>query len=157
MAAEEAVKAWNSWAPETTAPSIELCDQVVVCRDCSVEFVFSVAEQQFFLSKGYENGKTRCKDCTAAKKARFGEKKEKGSVEAERLQRATCAVCGETGHKAKFCSKATCFNCGKAGHQSKDCKEERKNQAGGGVCFKFQSGSCTRGATCRFAHILESS
>jgi len=128
----------------------------VYCRDCGNDFVFTVGEQQWWASKGYDGGRTRCNECTKVKKARFGEATGKGAAAAERAARTTCYTCGETGHSSKECKQSPCFNCGKVGHKSKDCAEPRDNRAGGGVCFKFQSGSCTRGATCRFAHVIES-
>ena len=48
-------------------------DETLQCRDCGGDFIFTVGEQEFFKSKGFENKKTRCADCTAAKKSRFGE------------------------------------------------------------------------------------
>ncbi len=142
-------------ADEAPSASSGLVDKTIVCVECGVDFIFSVGEQQFFLSKGYANGKSRCADCTAAKKARFGEKAGKGSAALERAAKAVCKVCGQIGHMARDCKEAKCYNCGQTGHRSKDCPEPRLNQAGGGVCFKFQTGQCTRGDSCRFAHILE--
>lgn len=162
--ASEAVGSWEQWNAQASAEASSgttnsaatgLSDQHVVCKDCGEDFIFTVGEQQFFLSKGYEGGKSRCAACTSLKKARFGEKTGKGTAAAERAAKTTCFTCGQVGHNSKQCTQATCFNCGKAGHRSKDCKEPRDNRAGGGVCFKFQSGSCTRGDTCRFAHVLE--
>ena len=48
-------------------------DMTLNCRDCNAEFVFSEGEQEFFASKGWDNQPTRCAECKAAKKARFGE------------------------------------------------------------------------------------
>ena len=159
-AAEVAQACEASTAPPTPTKSsagftLGVADQTVVCRDCNSDFIFTVGEQQWFKSKGYEGGKTRCDECTKAKKARFGETTGKGVAAAERAAKTVCYTCGETGHSSKNCKQSTCFNCGVLGHRSKDCKVPRDNRAGGGVCFKFQSGSCTRGADCRFAHILE--
>ena len=126
------------------------------CCECGSEFTFSVGEQKWFSDKGYSGGKTRCNECTAAKKQRFGEKAGRGTAAAERAAKTTCYTCGKTGHKTQQCPDAPCYNCGQVGHRSRDCKQPRENQAGGGVCFKFQSGQCTRGEGCRFAHILES-
>ena len=48
------------------------------------------------------------------------------------------------------------YTQGENGHRSKDCPAPRNNQAGGGLCFKFQqTGACPRGASCRFAHVAE--
>lgn len=65
-------------APPLTATEAALEDETLVCRDCSSEFMFTVGEQQFFLDRGWANKKTRCAECQAAKKARFGEGKGKG-------------------------------------------------------------------------------
>ena len=120
----------------------------------SPPLTLQVAEQEFFLSQGYMNGKSRCKECTRAKKARFGEATD---AAARRAATTTCYACGKVGHSSKDCKvkPLSCFNCGGTGHKSRDCPQPRDNSAGGGVCFKFQSGSCTRGDACRFAHILE--
>ena len=132
-----------------------MADRTLSCIDCGCDFLFSVGEQEWYRSKGYTTGKTRCAECTAAKKARFGETAGKGHTARDLLAKTMCRVCGELGHKSNACPKAPCYNCGKPGHLSKDCTVPRNNQAGGGVCFKFQSGTCTRGAACRFAHVLE--
>jgi hypothetical protein len=126
-------------AAEPTPSAFE--DETRTCVDCGSDFVFAAAEQRWFHEKGYDAAtRTRCPECTRAKKARFGEKAGPGTAAAERL------------------SKTTCYTCGKSGHKGKDCPEApRDNSAGGGVCFKFQSGSCTRGDSCRFAHVLENS
>ena len=129
-------------------------DQWITCNECGADFCFSASEQRFFREKGYA-AKTRCSECTAAKKLRFGETSGKGTAAKERAAKTKCYICGNMGHLPKDCRKAPCYNCGQLGHKSKDCKEPRLNQAGGGVCFKFQTGSCTRGDSCRFAHIKE--
>ena len=142
-------------APPATSSAGGFTDQWLPCVDCGVSFLFSASEQQFFMEKGYSGAKSRCKDCTAAKKARFGEDSGKGTAERQREARATCAFCGTVGHSKKNCKMAPCYNCGTTGHKSKDCPQPRNNQAGGGVCFKFQTGTCTRGESCRFAHVKE--
>ncbi len=45
-------------------------DKTIVCRDCEAEFVFTVAEQEFYKEKGFQNEPVRCKECRMAKKAR---------------------------------------------------------------------------------------
>ena len=174
----EAIDTWSSWwdgkgkpgsAPESTVASpvaasksapldgpdgAALKDQSVSCIDCGAEFIFSAAEQKFFLEKGYTNGKSRCVECTRAKKQRFGEATPKGSGAAIRNAKATCKTCGEKGHVTASCPHAKCFNCGGLGHRSKDCPKPRSADAG--ICHKFQSGRCTRGDACRFAHVMKS-
>lgn len=88
-----------------------LVDKTITCIDCSSDFIFSAAEQQFFLDQQWTGGKSRCKTCTAAKKARFGEAAGKGTAAAKRAASTTCFICGVTGHKSKDCSQATCYNC----------------------------------------------
>ena len=145
-------------APEAKKPKGTddgFVDQTLSCVQCGTGFVFSASEQRFFKEKGWTSAKSRCAWCTAEKKARFGESSGKGTAAQQRAAKTKCYTCGELGHNSKECKQATCYNCGQTGHRSKDCKEPRTNQAGGGVCFKFQSGSCTRGDSCRFAHIKE--
>ena len=59
----------------------------------SPPLAIQVAEQECFLSQGYMNGKSRCKECTRAKKARFGEATDAASRRLERKgeQGQTCA------------------------------------------------------------------
>lgn len=45
-------------------------DKNIVCKDCGEEFVFSVAEQEFYAEKGLDHDPVRCKACRNAKKAR---------------------------------------------------------------------------------------
>ena len=44
-------------------------DQVVQCRDCGQEFVFTAGEQAFFQQKGFLAPPKRCKSCRDRKKA----------------------------------------------------------------------------------------
>ena len=46
-------------------------DKTIVCKDCGNEFIFSVAEQEFYKEKGFENEPVRCKECRNAKKNRM--------------------------------------------------------------------------------------
>ncbi len=43
-------------------------DKVLVCRDCSNDFVFSSGEQEFYSTRGFSDP-TRCPDCRRARKA----------------------------------------------------------------------------------------
>ena len=43
-------------------------DKTLTCRDCGVEFLFTVGEQEFYKEKGFENEPVRCPDCRRAKK-----------------------------------------------------------------------------------------
>ncbi|HWJ03613.1 MAG TPA: zinc-ribbon domain-containing protein, partial [Verrucomicrobiae bacterium] len=44
-------------------------DEVLVCKDCGAEFVFTASEQEFYAEKGFTNKPGRCPQCRAAKKA----------------------------------------------------------------------------------------
>ena len=95
----------SSSAPDASAcvSSSDLVDEERWCTDCNEAFIYAVAEQQFFISKGWDAGKRRCTPCTAAKKARFGE------------------VGGAAGARA---AQTTCYGCGKVGHSSRDCPQK---------------------------------
>jgi len=53
-------------------------DETLQCRDCGNDFIFTVGEQLFFKTKGFDFKKSRCGGCQAAKKARFSEESGKG-------------------------------------------------------------------------------
>lgn len=44
-------------------------DETLVCRDCGVDFIFSVGEQEFYSQKGYTNKPARCPTCRQKRKA----------------------------------------------------------------------------------------
>lgn len=47
---------------------LEKKDLVIICKDCGNEFDFTVREQEFYETKGF-NKPVRCKECREAKKA----------------------------------------------------------------------------------------
>lgn len=49
-------------------------DKTIVCKDCGKEFTFTAGEQEFYAQKGLINEPVRCKECRAAKKAKFENK-----------------------------------------------------------------------------------
>ena len=71
-------------------------DQVLQCRDCGQEFVFTAGEQAFYASKGFTHPPTRCPDCRAARKNQ--ERGGGGNYAGQRAPRemftAICANCG---------------------------------------------------------------
>jgi CxxC-x17-CxxC domain-containing protein len=48
-------------------------DKQLTCRDCGQTFTFTVGEQEFHASKGFQNEPSRCQDCRATRKAERGE------------------------------------------------------------------------------------
>ena len=65
-------------------------DKTIVCKDCGTEFIFSVAEQEFYAEKGFTNEPQRCKPCRNARKNAAG-----GSSRPEKvLYDVICAECG---------------------------------------------------------------
>lgn len=66
----------------------ELADRTLRCRCCNTPFVFSRAEQTFFLEKGLQNDPKSCPDCRVRIRAiRNGKGSENCAV-------ARCAECG---------------------------------------------------------------
>ncbi len=51
-------------------------DKNIVCKDCGKTFVFTVREQEFYKEKGLEHDPVRCRECRAARKAKFAAKAE---------------------------------------------------------------------------------
>ena len=43
-------------------------DKLIQCSDCGTTFTFSAAEQELFVSIGYDNEPQRCSWCRAARK-----------------------------------------------------------------------------------------
>jgi len=47
-------------------------DKIITCRDCKEEFTFDVGEQEFFANQSPPfPDPVRCKECRAAKKAKY--------------------------------------------------------------------------------------
>ncbi len=77
-------------------------DKVLVCRDCSKEFLFSAGEQAFYAEKGFQNEPTRCRNCRAARKG-GGPSSVAGESPGERTAHhgfpiAAALVAGDGGH-----------------------------------------------------------
>ena len=68
-------------------------DKVIACKDCGVNFTFTVREQQFYAEKGFENEPQRCRDCRNARKA---QRAQGGSMSGgpREMFEAVCASCG---------------------------------------------------------------
>lgn len=47
---------------------VEGTDEMLVCRDCGQEFVFTAGEQAFYSERGF-NKPSRCTDCRAQRRA----------------------------------------------------------------------------------------
>jgi len=70
---------------------IEFQDKILICRDCSGEFIFTAREQDFFVSKQFHTP-TRCKECRIKRK---GLQSLIGSNPQRELYEITCAKCGK--------------------------------------------------------------
>jgi CxxC-x17-CxxC domain-containing protein len=97
-------------------------DKILVCADCSQEFVFTASEQDFYAQRGFTDPK-RCASCRSARKASrpdggsshsggYGGGYDRGPRE---MFAATCSRCGKetevpfrpTNGKPVYCSD--CF------------------------------------------------
>ncbi len=67
-------------------------NKVLVCKDCSASFDFTVRDQQFYLEKGFTNDPQRCRDCRTARKTM--RPAGGGSGGAREMHDAVCAQCG---------------------------------------------------------------
>jgi CxxC-x17-CxxC domain-containing protein len=69
-------------------------DEIIKCRDCGEDFVFTARDQEFFAEKGFTNKPIRCKDCrNARKRDRYDGGGRRG--EAREMHDAVCAQCGK--------------------------------------------------------------
>lgn len=48
---------------------MDFSDQVLTCRDCGREFVWTADEQKFYADKGFSNAPVRCPEDRAKRKA----------------------------------------------------------------------------------------
>ena len=72
-------------------------DKTLTCRECSVDFIFSASEQDFYAEKGLTNEPGRCPECRAARKRNGGggQGRSTGGYQQQReMHDATCAACG---------------------------------------------------------------
>jgi len=85
-------------------------DKVLVCRDCSREFIFSAGEQEFYQSRGLQHEPRRCPDCRNARRQQDGASRP-GRV----MHDVICSNCGKltqvpfvpTGSRPVYCQD--CF------------------------------------------------
>jgi CxxC-x17-CxxC domain-containing protein len=91
-------------------------DTTLTCRDCGQAFIFSSGEQDFFATRGLDNGPTGCPSCRAQRRAFRGSLSTDSISAGEReMFSAICATCGKEalvpfqpgGEKAVYCSD--CF------------------------------------------------
>ena len=74
-------------------------DQTLQCRDCGKDFTWTASEQEFYQQKGFTNAPVRCPDCRALKKARMGDRDNRGGGMGGGSRQSfeiTCAECGKT-------------------------------------------------------------
>ena len=64
-------------------------DQVLKCRDCGADFLFSEGEQEFYAEQGFTTVPVRCRPCRAKRKRPDGRSRK------VRLYEIVCAKCGE--------------------------------------------------------------
>ncbi len=73
---------------------MEFQDKVLVCRECSKEFLFSSGEQAFYAEKGFQHQPSRCKDCRGTRRPAGGGS-ERGQGGDRQLFSAVCTSCGK--------------------------------------------------------------
>ena len=85
---------------------MSLVDRTLSCRDCGAEFLFSVREQEFYVSKGFENDPARCPECRSARKA-----DRRGTREMTEVVCAACGVTTEVPFKPTGTKPVYCRDC----------------------------------------------
>jgi len=70
---------------------VALADKTLVCRDCGREFVFTVGEQEFYLSRGLLNEPSRCPECRSSRRR----ERDGGYSDTRRVYTVVCADCGQ--------------------------------------------------------------
>ena len=85
-------------------------DKSIKCSDCGIDFTFSAADQEYFLSKGYTNEPKRCPECRQTRKSQRYSNSDYRSP--RQMFPVTCAECGKStevpfepnGDKPVYCS-----------------------------------------------------
>ena len=70
-------------------------DERLTCIDCGNEFVFTVGEQEFFATKGFQNKPNRCADCRTARKNARQSGGGNGGGGTREMFSVTCSSCGQ--------------------------------------------------------------
>ena len=64
-------------------------DKTLTCRDCGLNFIFTIGEQQFYSAKGFQHEPSRCPDCRSINR------NVRGTGRAKELHEVICAECGK--------------------------------------------------------------
>ena len=91
-------------------------DRTLHCVECDSDFIFSVDDQEYHASKGFENDPKRCNPCRERRKADRVPSSGYGSRPPREMHTVVCAQCGKdaqvpfkpTGDRPVYCSD--CFN-----------------------------------------------
>ena len=72
-------------------------EKTLQCSDCGKSFAFTVAEQEFYASKGLTNEPKRCSSCRQARKAERtgGDGSSYSNRGPRQMFAATCGQCGK--------------------------------------------------------------
>ena len=66
-------------------------EKTLRCRDCGLEFAFTIGEQEFYQSHGLQNDPSRCPTCRLARRRNRG-----GDPSRPRqMHSVVCAECGQ--------------------------------------------------------------
>ena len=85
-----------------------MSDITLTCSDCSVSFIFTAGEQEFFSLKGLINTPKRCPSCRiVARCRRAGKEVEVTSVDCAECGAPTAVPFQPKGHKPVYCN--VCF------------------------------------------------
>jgi CxxC-x17-CxxC domain-containing protein len=76
---------------------MDLEDKTLQCVECGESFTFTVAEQEFFASRGYTNEPKRCSTCREARqnRTRSGGYDSYGYRAPREMHPVVCASCGK--------------------------------------------------------------
>jgi len=69
-------------------------DKVIQCRDCGIDFVWTVGEQEFYAAKNLTNRPGRCPTCRAEARAARQAGRPVGSMRPRQQFPAVCDRCG---------------------------------------------------------------
>jgi CxxC-x17-CxxC domain-containing protein len=73
---------------------MRFADKTLTCRDCGLNFIFTVGEQEFYAAKQFEHEPSRCAECRAQYRNNRGASA--GPGRPREMHEVVCAQCGVT-------------------------------------------------------------
>jgi len=75
---------------------MSFADKTLTCRDCGLNFIFTVGEQEFYAAKRFQHEPSRCPECRAQVRNARASGNGTGAARPREMHEVICAQCGVT-------------------------------------------------------------